>query len=129
MLSELVSSLAYTVDYMEKQVADLSDQEIFSQPPGAPNHAAWTLGHITFSCQEMATELGMERWLTGDWESQFGYGSVSASKSSPRLSKAVLLASLRKASSRLRTQPSTPVNWQPGGGRSVGHRSKCSFGC
>ena len=101
MLSELISSFEYTVDFMERQVADLSDEDIVSQPPGAPNHAAWTLGHITFSCQEMASELGVERWLPDDWESRFGYGSSPAPQSSREPSKAALLAALKKASRRL----------------------------
>ena len=78
MLEELVSSLRYTVDFVEKQVADLTDEEIFLQPSGAPNHAAWTLGHIAFSCHEIACDLGVERWLPDDWESRFGYGSSPA---------------------------------------------------
>ena len=102
MVLELISSFAYTVDFIERQVADLSDEDMVSQPPGAPNHAAWALGHITFSCHEIAGELGIERWLPGDWESRFGYGSVPASQASLRFSKSALLASLREASIRLR---------------------------
>ncbi len=102
MLSELIGSFEYTVNFIEKQVADLSDEDIVSQPPGAPNHAAWTLGHIIFSCQEIAGELGVERWLPSDWESRFGYGSVPAAEASPRSSKSALLGSLREASKRLR---------------------------
>jgi uncharacterized damage-inducible protein DinB len=101
MLSELIGSFEYTVDFIERQVADLSDEDIVLQPPGAPNHAAWTLGHVIFSCHEIAGELGVERWLPGDWESRFGYGSVPAAEASPQFEKAALLTSLREARTRL----------------------------
>ncbi|OHB80506.1 MAG: hypothetical protein A2W31_00740 [Planctomycetes bacterium RBG_16_64_10] len=61
-----------TVAFIQESVADLSDEDIVLQPPGMPNHAAWTLGHVIHSCQAMAGELGVAPWLPSDWESQFG---------------------------------------------------------
>jgi uncharacterized damage-inducible protein DinB len=75
-IDEMIHTLEYTIGFMDKSVDDLSDEEMVQQPSGVPNHATWTLGHVIFSCQEMAAYLGAERWLPDDWESVFGYGST-----------------------------------------------------
>lgn len=101
MIPELAACFERTVAFMRESVADLSDEDIVLQPPGVPNHAAWTLGHIIYSCQAMAAELGVEPWLPGDWESQFGYGSSPTAVATQRPAKAALLAALAEASHRL----------------------------
>jgi len=101
MIPELVGSFDRSLLFMRGLIADLSDEEMVLQPPGAPNHAAWTLGHVIQSCQAIAGELGVGPWLPDDWEARFGYGS-SPGAASPDFSKAALLASLADGSSRLR---------------------------
>jgi uncharacterized damage-inducible protein DinB len=103
MVPELVGCFERTVAFMQESVADLSDEDIVLQPPGVPNHAAWTLGHVIHSCEAMAGELGVEPWLPNDWESHFGYGSSPTAVVLQRQSKAALLAALEVASHRLRT--------------------------
>jgi hypothetical protein len=76
MLEELIHVFEATVRFMLQSVGDLSDEEMVQQPSGVPNHATWTLGHMIFSCQGMAMELGADPWLPDDWESVFGYGSI-----------------------------------------------------
>jgi uncharacterized damage-inducible protein DinB len=102
MIPELVGCFERTVAFLRDVVADLSDEDIVLQPPGVPNHAAWTLGHVIHSCEAMAGELGVEPWLPRDWESQFGYGSSPTSVVSQYPSKAALLGALAEASHRLR---------------------------
>ena len=51
MVPELVSCFERSLAFIQDSVADLADEEIVLQPPGVPNHAAWTLGHVIFSCQ------------------------------------------------------------------------------
>lgn len=102
MIPELVGCFERTVDFLQKSVADLSDEDIVLQPTGVPNHAAWTLGHVIYSCQAMAGELGVPPWLPADWESRFGYGSSPTAVVSQRPSKAALLTALGEASKRLR---------------------------
>jgi uncharacterized damage-inducible protein DinB len=102
MIPELVGCFERTAAFMRDSVSDLSDEDMVLQPPGVPNHAAWTLGHVIHSCEAMAGELGMEPWLPGEWESQFGYGSSPAAVVSQHPSKAELLAALEEASRRLR---------------------------
>ena len=103
MIPELINCFDRTQKYMRVQVADLSDEEMALQPPGAPNHAAWTLGHVIHSCEAIAGELGIKPWLGDEWDSLFGYGS-SAEKvaCSGRWSKDALLASVAEANDRLR---------------------------
>ena len=103
MILELVGCFERTVAFMHQSVADLSDEDLVLQPPGVPNHAAWTLGHVVHSCQAMAGELGVEPWLPGDWDSRFGYGSSPTAVDSQYPSKAALLMGLGDASQRLRT--------------------------
>jgi len=103
MISEMVCCLDYTLAFIQDQVADLVDEDMVLQPASAPNHAEWTLGHIVYSCQEMAIELGVKPWLSSDWESRFAYGSLPSSTQSACLSKLTLLAALREAGDRLRT--------------------------
>ncbi len=103
MVPELVSCLDRTVAFVHELVADLSDDEMIVQPQGVPNHAAWTLGHLVFSFQAIACELGDAPWLGGEWESRFGYGTAPEKTASQQLGKDALLAALSDASRRLRT--------------------------
>lgn len=102
MIRELVACFERTVTYLEASVADLSDDDLVLQPPGVPNHAAWTLGHVIHSFQAMAGELGVQPWLPADWESRFGYGSSPAEVALQHPSTTELLAALRDASDCLR---------------------------
>ena len=79
MISELLGSFETSIEFIKKSVADLSEEQMVLQPPGVPNHGMWTVGHIIMSCQGIAVELGAEKWLPEDWESQFGYGSTPSS--------------------------------------------------
>lgn len=101
MIDELISTFEATLRFMEHSVDDLSEEEMVEQPPGVPNHATWTLGHIIFSCQGMATEIGAAPWLPADWESVFGYGSTPRSEEQHYPEKARLLTMLSDAASRL----------------------------
>ncbi len=101
MVEEMIQTFAATIRFVEQSVEDLSDEEMVEQPPGVPNHATWTLGHLIFSCQGMATELGATPWLPEDWESVFGYGSTPRSEGQLYPRKAELKALLSDAAVRL----------------------------
>ncbi len=102
MIPELVACLDRTMAFIFEQVDDLTDDEMILQPRGFPNHAAWTIGHIAYSCQAIAGELGTGSWLPEDWESDFGQGSLPGTVMSERLRKASLLTALKDSSRRLR---------------------------
>lgn len=102
MLPELIRAFDYTVHFIEQSVADLSKHEMVEQPKNVPNHGTWTLGHVIFSCQGIAAELGAEQWLPDDWEARFGYGSTPSSDPSRYPDKSEMLSLFTDAASRLR---------------------------
>ena len=102
-VEDLIRCFDRTTAYLLDLVQDLSDQDLTVQPPGAPNHAAWTLGHVIHSWQAIAEELGVRPWLPDDWESLFAYGSDPGGVAgSPYSSKRVLAACFAEARDRLR---------------------------
>ena len=101
MIDEMIRSFEYTVRFMERSVDDLSEQEMVTQRSGVPNHATWTLGHVIFGCQEMAAEIGTERWLPEDWESVFGYGSTPLPEGHRYPKKTEMQTLLAEAAARL----------------------------
>jgi uncharacterized damage-inducible protein DinB len=101
MIPEMVHTLETAVKFAAQMVGDLSEREMVEQPKGTPNHATWTLGHITHSCDAMAAELGAETSLPKDWESLFGYGSTPLPHLQRYPQKQELLSLLSDASSRL----------------------------
>ena len=102
MIPELIHTFETSVKFIEKLVDDLSEEQMVEQPTKVPNHAAWTLGHVIFSCQGMALELGTDTWLPENWESNFGYGSTPHSTLELYPRKSELLTLLGEASQRLR---------------------------
>ena len=102
MITELIHAFEYTLDFMQQSVADLSDEQMVEQPAGVPNHGTWTLGHIIHSCEGVAVELGVERWLPDEWESAFGYGSTPSPDLSRYLKKTEMLTHLADSAGRLR---------------------------
>ena len=102
MITQMTDILEYTLDFMRQQIADVSDEEMVLQPPGAPNHAAWTLGHLIHSCQAIAIELGKQASSSTEWESRFGYGTRPNPVASENLSRSSLLTNLAETSDRLR---------------------------
>ncbi len=102
MIAELAASLERTVAFVRDQVADLSDEEMTAQPPGVPNHAAWTLGHLIHSWQAIACELGAAGWLPADWESQFAYATSPERVAAKYSARDPLLSALDDSADRLR---------------------------
>ena len=102
MIPELVVCLDRSLAFVRQQITDLTDEELVAQPPGIANHGAWTVCHLVFSFQEMAAELGVERWLPEDWESRFGYGSSPNPLASACSARSAVSAALEDAGPRLR---------------------------
>ena len=68
-------SLEVSHEYAADCVKDIPDARLAEQPPGVPNHAAWTLGHLAWGLQLDAEQLGVAGWLPGEWGTLFGTGS------------------------------------------------------
>ena len=94
-------SFAYALDYLRDQIADVPDADLSAQPHGIPNHPAWVIGHLTFTCQMLGGVIGLPEWLPPDWSKRFGTGSVPVADASAYATKADVLAMLRDAQSRI----------------------------
>ena len=102
MIDEIADVFKSTITYVEKMIEDLSDHELVQQPTGIPNHGAWTLGHIIYSCQGMAVEIGEDSWLPENWESDFGYGSEPSPDAGYYPNKSEMMSLLSESSQRMR---------------------------
>lgn len=93
-------SFAYSLDYLREQLADVPDGRLADLPAGLANHPAWTVGHLTLTCQQLAGAIGVPAWLPEAFERQFGTGSVPA-VGQPFEPKPAALARLVDAQARL----------------------------
>ncbi|MBS0191304.1 MAG: DinB family protein [Planctomycetes bacterium] len=71
----MLRSFEYTLGFMAELVADVPDERWTEQPSGLANHAAWTVGHLAYSCQAIGGEMGLKPWLPGGRKDLFGTGS------------------------------------------------------
>ncbi len=101
MIPEILNSYALTLDHVRRLVADVRDADMTAQPRGAPNHPAWTLGHMALSAQLIGGELGLEPWLPPEWVARFGPGSAPDENRAGYPAKAALLAMLEKGRNRI----------------------------
>jgi hypothetical protein len=102
MIDETLGSFENTLDFLRRLVADVPEESMTCQPFGATNHPAWTIGHVLYSFQLIAGEMGLEAWLPVAWEKQFGTGSVPSATRADYPSKAELLALLADGERRIR---------------------------
>jgi hypothetical protein len=103
MITALLNCSDRTTTYIRGLVADLSDEEMILQPPGLPNHPAWTVGHVIHSYQAIAGTLGVSPWLPDTWELVFGYGSSPReAATSAHVSKEILMTRFADACDHLR---------------------------
>jgi hypothetical protein len=100
-MNPVLHSIAYSLDFVRELVADLADTNMVAQPPSIPNHPAWVIGHLTFSCQEPGGVIGLPAWLPQDWRSRFGPGSMPTAEVSAYESKTDALKILTDAQSRI----------------------------
>lgn len=101
MIAEILNSYALTLDHIGRLVADVADTDMTAQPPGVPNHPAWTLGHLVLSAQLIGGELGLEAWLPPEWIAAFGPGSRPHPDRATYPPKAALLALLADGRKRI----------------------------
>jgi hypothetical protein len=102
MVAEILNSNALTRDFLRRLVADIDEAQMTAQPNGAPNHPAWIIGHLVFSCQAIGGEIGVEPWLPEQWVASFTRGSTPVDERSAYPSKEELLAALDDGTARLR---------------------------
>jgi len=54
----LARSVEASVGFLTRYLAGFTDDNRTSRGPGAPNHAAWTLGHLAFTMHRAAYKIG-----------------------------------------------------------------------
>ena len=96
-----VHSFRYSVEFLRDQVAGVADARMCEQPGGFVNHPAWTVGHLTHTCEMIGGVLGVEPWLPEEYTRLFGAGSVPVAERAVYPSKSVLLAVLTGAEERV----------------------------
>jgi hypothetical protein len=97
----VLHSFAYALDYLREQLADVAPADMVAQPAGILNHPAWTVGHLTHSCQLLAEVVGVAPWLPDDFAARFGTGSVPVPDIAHYEPKDKAMAILRDAQTRL----------------------------
>lgn len=77
MLASLSRVTAFNIKLLERMIGDIPADQMCQQPPGLPNHPAWTLGHLALVRFGMIKQMGGE---TSDfpeqWIALFGRGST-----------------------------------------------------
>lgn len=101
MINELLGSFSKTIEFLQRLVADIPDELLSVQSHGAVNHPAWVIGHLVYSCQLIAGEMGVEPWLALGWEQRFGTGSQPTDSRQAYPGKDELLTLLADAQQRV----------------------------
>lgn len=101
MIAEVLNSYDLHLEFLRRLVSDLNDEQMVTQPDNALNHAAWTIGHLIYSCQSLGGELGVLPWLPDDWDKQFGTGSTPIDDAEKYPDKVSLLQHLDEAKLKL----------------------------
>jgi len=102
MITEVINSFELTLDFARRSVADLDGDQMTIQPTGIPNHPAWTLGHLVYSCHEICCDLGLKPWLPEELKVLFSTGSTPESRGVSYPLKVDLLHALDEAWQQLR---------------------------
>ena len=97
----MLQSLAYGLDFLRDQVADVASDDLVAQPNGFPNHPAWVIGHLTFTFQMLGGTIGLAAWLPDGFASTFGPGSVPVGDANLYPPKTDALATLRDGQTRI----------------------------
>lgn len=78
----LAAGVLQSQDLLKRYLAGFDDKTLVAQPPGLPNHLAWTLGHLAVTMGRAMEKLGAksddalppEQFVTGDDRAREGEG-------------------------------------------------------
>ncbi len=101
MIREIINSYSICLHQVRRLTADLSDAQMVHQSQPNINHAAWTVGHLVYSAQTIAVELGLNTWLSPDWLELFATGTTPRPVAGMYPKKDELLEALEDARRRL----------------------------
>jgi hypothetical protein len=109
MIAEILNTFRINVDYLERLVDGIPEEKLTAQPDGLRNHPLWTLGHLAYSLEAMAGELGIEPWLPPGWSRPFGPGSQPVADRRAYPPREDLLQALLEGKQRL-TEALSPLD-------------------
>ncbi len=103
MLDLVLPSYGFNLQYAQKLVADVPEDQMCAQPVAGRtmNHAAFILGHLAWASDNGSRLLGLDPAVTKEWKDQFGMGAQPVADRERYPSKEVLLKALEDAHSRL----------------------------
>jgi hypothetical protein len=101
MIAEALNSYELNLLFLRHLVSDLDSKQMVQQPENVPNHPAWTIGHLLYSCQQIGGEVGIPPWLPDGWGHTFGTGSTPIADPSAYPDKEALLRALDDGRQRL----------------------------
>ena len=93
----ILAAFRFNHGYAEKLAADLSDEELATQPQPGMNHAACVLGHITYVFDSMVAVYDEKPSMSDDWKKLFNLSSKPDPDRSKYPSKQALLDSYHAA--------------------------------
>ena len=96
MLDHVTYLYGFNLEFAERLVKDLSDEQMAAQSGGVINHPAWSLGHLVVAADHMGRLLGLESTLPEGWRETFKTGGEPSDGPSTYPSKGEILGALRE---------------------------------
>ena len=100
MLSESINTLRFLQGYVDNQLAEISDDDFYSQPVDGANHAAWNLGHTAYYLDQHIAMIGGGPQLEA-WKETFGQHSTPTTGPDGYPSREEIISAWREAGNRL----------------------------
>ena len=101
MIESVLRIYARNLDYANRLVADVQPETMAAQPAPGMNHAAWVLGHLTFSCDLVGGALGLPPAMPEAWLPIFNNESHPSADATIYPDKATLLDALARGHARV----------------------------
>jgi len=100
MLDHVTYLYGFNLEFAERLVKDLSDEQMAAQSGGVINHPAWSLGHLVVAADHLGQLLGLESTLAEGWGETFKTGEEPSDDASYYPSKEEILGALRQQHER-----------------------------
>ena len=102
----LLSGFKLNIDYTNRLVEDVREEDMTAQPHGFANHPAFTLGHLVTATAMTAELLGHDYDVSGEWDALFrrkgpGDPTLPDEAKEKYPSKAELMAALSEKAERV----------------------------
>ena len=100
MLDHVTYLYGFNLEFAERLVKDLSDEQMAAQSGGVINHPAWSLGHLVVAADHLGQLLGLESNLPEGWSETFKTGGEPSGDASAYPSKEEILGALKEQHAR-----------------------------